>query len=305
MERRPKLVCVGHMVREMIHFPDRVAGPFLGSPPAYCSVAAACQGVLTGVVTKIGPDMPESLLQPLTDAEVDTRGIMRCLRTTASELIYSAGGNKEIRYTTKAEPIVAEDIPPEFRGCDMIYVCTMDNDVLPGDLASVASQGKMSAVDLGGYGGVHMSLENRKAVDSLEHLAREVSRHFDIVKASDEDAASIFGWDDPEEAAIALSHAGTRVVLITLGAEGILVCTEEGLQQVPAMPARVIDTTGGGDTFMAGFLAEFLRSEDVLKATRWGCATAACMIEHTGGVRVKRMPTRQQVQRRLELVYHV
>ena len=56
------LVCVGHMVREMIRRrrsdgPDQVEGPFLGSPPAYCAVAAARQGAATGVVTRIGPDM--------------------------------------------------------------------------------------------------------------------------------------------------------------------------------------------------------------------------------------------------------
>ena len=63
MPSPPDLVCIGHIVREMIYFPDEVKGPVLGSPPAYCSVAAARQGTITGLVTKIGHDMPAELLE--------------------------------------------------------------------------------------------------------------------------------------------------------------------------------------------------------------------------------------------------
>ena len=116
MASTPELVCAGHIVREMIHFPDGVKGPFLGSPPAYSSVATARQGVRTGLVTKIGPDMPEELLAPFAEAGVDTSGIIEGDRTTGSELIYDKDGNKEIRYPSKAEPIKAEEIPNEFKG---------------------------------------------------------------------------------------------------------------------------------------------------------------------------------------------
>ena len=290
------LVCVGHVIREMIYFPDEVKGPVLGSPPAYCSVAAARQGTRTGIVTKIGPDMPRELLRPLLEAGVDTAGILTRGRTTATELIYDAEGNKEIRYPSKADPIKASDIPEAYRGCRMIYVCAMDNDVLPEDLAGVVAVGQRSAVDLGGYGGVHMSKANRDAAASLSDLACRVSTHFNIVKASDEDARTIFGRDDPGESAERLLACGPELVVITLGSKGALVRTAEGSTLVPPLRSNVIDTTGGGDTFMAGFLSEYLRSGDPVKSARWGSATAACVIEQTGGVLAERMPTHEQVQ---------
>jgi len=296
----PDLVCVGHVVREMISFPDGVKGPFLGSPPAYCSVAAARQGTTTGLVTVIGPDMPQALLQPITDAGVDTRGIRRGKCTTASELIYDAQGDKEIQYPAKAKPIKAYDIPEAYAGCQIIYVCTMDRDVLPEDLDSVVALGKISAVDLGGYGGAHMSKANREAVASLEELACGVAERFNIVKASDEDARTIFGWDDPLKAAQVLLSRGSEVVVITLGSKGGLVCSSEERMFVPPLPCNAIDTTGGGDVFMAGFLSEYLRSEDPVRATQWGSATAAYVIEQTGGVRVERMPAYRQVQERVK-----
>ncbi len=303
MMEPPELVCVGHLVLEMIHFPDRVVGPLLGSPPAYCSVAAARQGTATGLVTVIGPDMPKVLLQPIAEAGVDTCGLAVGDRTTASNLVYDADGSKEIRYPSKARPIRAEDIPPVYRGCRMIYVCTMDNDVLPEDLAQVVGQGEVSAVDLGGYGGVHMSLASRQALPSLVDLASGVAASFDIVKASDEDIRAIFGEDDYERAADALLACGPNIVVITLGSKGVLVCTADARWQVPALPAQVVDTTGGGDTFMAGFLSAYLRGADPLLAARWGCATAAFVIEGTGGVRLGRMPVRHQVENRVTQGY--
>jgi sugar/nucleoside kinase (ribokinase family) len=295
----PALLCVGRIVKEMIYFPDAVKGPVLGSPPAYCSVAAARQGTPTGIVTKISPEFPENLLQPLVQSGVDRSGIILGEKLTASELIYDAQGNKEIRYPSMSEPIRAEDIPPAFENCGLLYVCPMDEDVCVEDLASVVSKGRLSAVDLGGYGGVHMSKARRALFPSLPKLASDVSSAFTIVKASDEDAISIFGWNNPEEAARKLLDCGPEIVVLTLGKLGALVCTRQKQWRVPPVPGNVIDTTGGGDTFMAGFLSEYLRSGDPLLSGRWGCATAICVIEQSGGVLLERMPTRDQIQRRV------
>jgi sugar/nucleoside kinase (ribokinase family) len=289
----------------MIYFTNEVRGPVLGSPPAYCTVAAARQETLTGVVSKIGPDMQGRLLQPLMDAGVDTSGIQLTNRSTASELVYDAQGNKEIHYPSMSAPINARDVPLTYEGCGIIYVCTMDNDVLLEDMAAVVAKGQQSAVDLGGYGGVHMSKRSRQAIPSLEQFAREVSSHFDIVKASDEDAVSIFGNHNPQEAAAKLLDSGPRMVIITLGKDGALVRQPGRVWLVPAISGKPADTTGGGDAFMAGFLSEYLRSSNPLLAAQWGCATAMCVIEQSGGVRVERMPTKVQVQERVEHGYHM
>jgi len=299
MASTPDLVCVGHIISEMIHFQHDIEGPFLGSPPAYCTTAAARQGTATGLVTRIGPDMPRRLLQPMVDAGVDLTGIRTGGLTTTTELIYDARGHKEIRYPTKATPITVEDIPASYRGCRMIYLCPMDHDVMPEDLAAVVAPGQAGAVDLGGYGGVHMSLDTRRAIPSLVDLACGVAEHFHIVKASDEDAAVIFGRDDPHEAAKRLLACGPDVVVITLGPRGALVATAGDRRHVPPLPGTVKDTTGGGDTFMGGFLSHYLQYADPYEAAQWGCATAIQVIEQSGGVRPERMPDHRQVEARV------
>lgn len=300
-----ELVCIGHIVREMIHFPNSVKGPFLGGPPAYCSVAAACQGIATGLVSKIGPELPHTLLQPLYESGVDISGMRNCGITTTTELVYDNRGNKEILYPSKSQPIRAADVPVSFRGCNIIYVCAMDNDVVEGDLEAVARLGQISAVDLGGYGGVHMNKANRMKAPSLTDLACSTAAHFAIAKASDEDAVSIFGQDDPETAAEKLLASGLQLVIITQGPKGVLVSTKKKRWHVQPLSTRVVDTTGGGDTFMAGFLSKYLRSGDPLASAQWGCATASYVIEKTGGVRVDRMPTFDQVKKRVLEGYHL
>ena len=291
----PDLVCVGRIVRETIYFPNEIKGPVLGSPPAYCAVAAARQGTSTGIVSKIGMDISEALLAPIIRAGVNTTGLLIGERSTQSELIYDAEGNKEIRYPSMSDPIRAQDIPVAFYDCNLIYICPMDEDVELNDLPGVIAKGRSSAIDLGGYGGVHMSKARRHTFSSLSKLALDAASLFDIVKASDEDAASIFGWNNPEEAGKRLLECGPKTVLITLGKNGALVCTRARNYRVPAFPGKIIDTTGGGDTFMGGFLSEYLRTQDPLQSTLWGCATATCVIEQSGGVRFERMPTRQQI----------
>ena len=59
------IVIMGHFVKEMIHFPDRILGPVLGSPVAYSSVVAGKLGAKVGVVTRAGKDMPDYLLSPI------------------------------------------------------------------------------------------------------------------------------------------------------------------------------------------------------------------------------------------------
>jgi ribokinase len=99
-----------------------------------------------------------------------------------------------------------------------------------------------------------------------------------------EEAAVLSGEANPERAAVALAARVPELVL-TLGAEGALWTDGESLIRVNAVaPARdvVLDTTGAGDAFAAGFLAARLsgaRPDDALQA---GSRLAADAVERPG-----------------------
>ena len=99
-----------------------------------------------------------------------------------------------------------------------------------------------------------------------------------------------------EGAARALMGRGARNVMVTMGAQGVLVC-EEGAEAVlvPACDAgTVVETTGAGDAFCGGFAAALSEGRTVVEAARFGCATAGISV--TRGGTAPSMPRRGEIE---------
>jgi len=77
---------------------------------------------------------------------------------------------------------------------------------------------------------------------------------------------------------------GASLAIVTLGADGAIAFTRgDGEIKQPAMQVEAVDTTGAGDSFIAGFVAAFLQSLDVPTAMAAGAAWAARTCSHFGG----------------------
>jgi len=73
------------------------------------------------------------------------------------------------------------------------------------------------------------------------------------------------------------------IIVIKRGALGASVITNDGIElSKPAMPATVLDTTGAGDAFAAGFIAEWLRSKDLSAALDLALSLAAKCVSNIG-----------------------
>ncbi len=298
LAEQPDIVIIGHILNETIQFPDRIIAPVLGSPAAYSSVIATVLGASVGLVTKIGPDMPEQLLAPFREVGVDTRGVIQGETSTRDLLIYDEAGQKQVRYVQKAPDILFGDIPPVYQSASLIFVCPMDYEVPLSTIRGLRELKGQIVIDLGGYGGATSATHPEQQPPSM---LRELVELVDVVKGSIEDCRHLFG-PSKSEADIARTFVnwGARVGMVTLGDRGVLAVTAEHEYRTPAFPSQVVDVTGAGDAFSAGFLVEYLWTGEVAKAARFGCATASLVIEGTGGVQVKRMPTGNQVRTRLQ-----
>jgi sugar/nucleoside kinase (ribokinase family) len=104
----------------------------------------------------------------------------------------------------------------------------------------------------------------------------------ELLFANEEEAMMLFGTSSFDAAVDAVAETGVLAVL-TRGAHGSVVVTASGPVEVPAAPVgQVVDTTGAGDLFAAGFLygiTNGLRPED---AARLGGVCAAEVISHVG-----------------------
>ncbi len=104
----------------------------------------------------------------------------------------------------------------------------------------------------------------------------------DVLLGNEEELTMLFGASSTKGTIAAAEETGLLVVM-TRGAQGAVVLTAQGPEEVPAAPvARVVDTTGAGDLFAAGFLFGLTHGLGPVESTRLGGVCAAEIISHTG-----------------------
>jgi sugar/nucleoside kinase (ribokinase family) len=104
----------------------------------------------------------------------------------------------------------------------------------------------------------------------------------DLVFANESELHSLYQTSDFDTAIRALKD-DARLAVITRSEKGCLVVSREASEAVAATPvARVIDATGAGDLFAAGFLVGLARGIDHRSAARLGALAAAEVIQHLG-----------------------
>ncbi len=108
------------------------------------------------------------------------------------------------------------------------------------------------------------------------------SKTIDYVFANVNEIKALYRTDDLGEAVRAVAqHA--ELAAITMGAEGAMAVHNGEIVSVPAFPVeRVVDATGAGDLFAAGFLLSIARGQTLEHALRTGCLAAAEVISHVG-----------------------
>jgi sugar/nucleoside kinase (ribokinase family) len=145
--------------------------------------------------------------------------------------------------------------------------------VLAEALATIKATGCRVAVETGGSGG------------SLAHLAPALP-YVDIYVPSLDEAVHQTGLSDPKEIiGCYRRHGAAGIVGVKLGTRGTLLSPAAGeLIEIPCVPAPgpVVDTTGAGDSLLAGMLTGILRGMPLREAVLLGAATAACCVTGLG-----------------------
>ncbi len=106
--------------------------------------------------------------------------------------------------------------------------------------------------------------------------------HTDYLLPNDEQVLGFTSASSLTEGATALVEQGARCVAVTQGAKGALVMTADESIEVPAYAVEVVDTTGCGDAFSAGFLRGRSLGLELGPAAALGCAAAAQVAQGLG-----------------------
>ena len=198
------------------------------------------------------------------------------LPTGRAVAFVSPGGERTFAtYLGAAVEMGPDDITPElFKGYNLFFIegYLVYNQSLIMAAASMAkSAGLTIALDLASYNVVDA---NKEILDEL------VDNYIDIVFANEEEAKSFTGMH-PDEALKNLA-ARCDIAIVKVGKEGAFI--QQGNQKchIPAIETTVIDTTGAGDYFAAGFLAGLAKGCNLGKCGMIGAVMAGEIIKVVG-----------------------
>ena len=131
---------------------------------------------------------------------------------------------------------------------------------------------------------VALTLSDAFCVDRYRAEFRDLIRTgtVDLVFANERELHSLYETADFDTALNTL-RGDAKLAVVTRSEKGCLVVTRDETAAVPASPvARLVDATGAGDLFAAGFLVGLSRGTDYRSAARLGALAAAEVIQHLG-----------------------
>ena len=131
---------------------------------------------------------------------------------------------------------------------------------------------------------VALTLSDAFCVDRYrkEFLQLIRNRTVDLIFANEAELKSLYETGDFDAAVEAL-RKDASIAVVTRSEEGAMVVTGDTIEAVPAFPVeRVVDTTGAGDLFAAGFLYGFAKGMPHTSSLKLGALCAAEIISHIG-----------------------
>lgn len=135
----------------------------------------------------------------------------------------------------------------------------------------------------------------------------------DIVKPNELEGKVLTGVDcrrDPFEAARIIKAWGARIVIVTLAELGSIIYDGEAFIEIPPYQVDLVDSTGAGDTYMAGFVHAYLSGESLRGCGTFASSVSSLMIEQVGPdflldeatVRQRQAPLLDKIDFKVELV---
>jgi fructokinase len=241
-----------------------------GGAPANVAVAAARLGADTGFIGKVGDDsFGRSLAETLRKEGVNTDGLFvsDSVPTTMAIVSVDASGEREFSFyrnpgadtqltTEEAVSVIENGLPLILHAGSLSMTTSPSREACEEALRFAKERGVIISYDPNYRAALWDTEENAVA------MMKKLLPLADILKVSDEEMLMLTGTEDFEEGSLVLSEYGPRLVLVTLGSQGVFVRYGEYAEVVPGFRVKVADTNGAGDTFLGAMLAQIAgRSE--------------------------------------------
>lgn len=272
------ICCIGHITKDKIVTPNRTVY-MAGGTSFYFSYAInqLPKDVTFSLVTAMDPTEKEPV-EKMLKAGIDVS--MNASRNTVFfENIYGENQNdRKQRVLAKADPFTIQQL--EHVDAKVFHLGSLLADDFPTEVVEYLSRKGRVSIDVQGY---LREVRDEKVypIDWKEKL--KVLKHTYYLKVNETEMETITGLKNPHEAAKLIHAWGVTEVIITLGSEGSLVYVDDKFYEIPAYPPHeVVDATGCGDTYSAGYLYRRLQGATPTEAGKFAAAMCTIKLEHNG-----------------------
>ena len=272
------ICCIGHITKDKIVTPNRTVY-MAGGTSFYFSYAInqLPKDVTFSLVTAMDPTEKEPV-EKMLKAGIDVS--MNASRNTVFfENIYGENQNeRKQRVLAKADPFTIQQL--EHVDAKVFHLGSLLADDFPTEVVEYLSRKGRVSIDVQGY---LREVRDEKVypIDWKEKL--KVLKHTYYLKVNETEMETITGLKDAHEAAKLIHAWGVTEVIITLGSEGSLVYVDDKFYEIPAYPPHeVVDATGCGDTYSAGYLYKRLQGATPTDAGQFAAAMCTIKLEHNG-----------------------
>jgi sugar/nucleoside kinase (ribokinase family) len=302
----PKILCVGNAVMDILGRPVDSLAPAGTSQPLdevrlspggnaiNTGIALARLGVPVEIAAAVGNDRLGRLMREAVRAEGigdSSLVTLEGLATSVSIVLVESGGERRLLHFRGANAGFSlqhldwrsAEGARIFFYASAFAVPSFDGPPLAEALAHARKLGCITALN------VCWDLQGRWL-----NLLQSSLASTDIFFPNIEEGRQLTGEKSPEGIAAKLRQLGVKTVVVKLGAQGCLVVSEEGSLTSPGFPVKPVDTTGAGDCFAAGFLAEVARGASLADAARFANAAGALCTLGMGAA--DSAPARHQVE---------
>ena len=230
---------------------------------------------------KLVTALSESEMQAVED--IRAKGIevkvIPSRKTVYFENVYGENqDNRTQRVLAKADPFTVEGLQDV--NANIFHLGSLLSDDFSLEVIKYLSGKGTIAVDAQGYLR-EVRGEKVYAIDWEDKM--EALKYIDILKVNEHEMEVLTGYNVPELAALRLAEWGVKEVLITLGSFGSLIYAENKFHHIPAYPPQeVVDATGCGDTYVAGYLYMRNKGASYVDAGCFAAAMSTLKLEHSG-----------------------
>ena len=272
------ICCIGHITKDKIVTPHRVV--YMAGGTSFYFAYAINQlpnDVSFSLVTSMDPTETEPA-EKMRQAGIDVT-LNASRNTVFFENIYGENQNeRKQRVLAKADPFTIEQL--EHVDAKVYHLGSLLSDDFSNEVVEyLAKKGKVS-IDVQGY---LREVRDEKVypIDWKDKL--KVLKNTYYLKVNEIEMETITGLKDAHEAAKLLHSWGVTEVIITLGSEGSLIYVDDTFYEIPAYaPHEVVDATGCGDTYSAGYLYQRTLGASPTEAGKFAAAMCTIKLEHNG-----------------------